>query len=118
MKTVLRKLGIDAIPKMIDVCAETSLPVSECQPESIAMQSIANADVLGMLIRVHFQNTVVTGLVSVDAVIHVLETSQEIFVTRSTANAIAQRTKVPALMERFVSMEHAVKKILKLLNRI
>ena len=63
-----------------------------------------------MLIRVHIQNIVVTGLASVDAAIHALETSQEIFVIRSTINAIAQRTKVPALMERFVSMEHAVKK--------
>ena len=109
MKIVQRKLGIDVIPKMIDACAETSLPVSECQLESIVMQSTVNADVLGMLIRVHIQNIVVTGLVSVDAVIHALETSQEIFVIRSTVNAIALRTKVPALMERFVSMEHAVK---------
>ena len=109
MKIVLQKLGIAATPKMIDACAETSLPVSECQPESSVMQSTANADVLSMLIRAHIQNIVVTGLVSVDAVIHALETLQEIYVTPLTVNAIALRTKVPALMEQFVSMEHAVK---------
>ena len=102
MKIVQRKLGIDVIPKMIDACAETSLPVSECQLESIVMQSTVNADVLGMLIRVHIQNIVVTGLVSVDAAIHALEISQEVFVTRSTINAIVQRTKVAVQMERFV----------------
>ena len=76
------------------------------------MQSTVNADVLGMLILVLIQNTAVMGLVSVDAAIHALETSREVFVIRSTINAIVQRTKVAVQMERFVYMEPAVKQIL------